>query len=511
MILNLRSLCTVALAQLAILGGVARDIPSTETGGEAQTSLSKNAGGVPAFQRSFEEWKAACARLPANRSLRGGWPPANLLPLRKFQDFEEVVAALTAQWKSGVMAEKERWLGTGPARETFFNTATAYFVKSVTPGSAAMQFQPFVEKEVLPPGSEVFFHADFHGDIRSLLADLSWLNERAYLRGFEVARTNFYLVFLGDYTDRGAYGVEVLYTLFRLKVANPGHVFLLRGNHEDYLLQMQTAQFAQHGFLDEGRAKYGASFDVPKVLRAYDFLPVALYLGCGDSFIQCNHGGLEPGFDPRGLLESSGSVEFQFLGAVSQRRYLDSHPAWFAGAAKSSLDSAARVLRDFRPADPISPSPLGFLWNDFAVVPGEPQFSNNVRRAFIYGQCPAEFFLRAAGGPNKHLEAIFRGHQQSSILNPMMSRLLASKGVFRHWQAADSPRLLEASIGELAQVLEHGDERAVPSASVWTFNVSPDSGYGEGCGYSFDAFGILKLSREFADWRLRVINVPVEP
>src|SRR5437868_8246546 len=131
---------------------------------------------------------------------------------------------------------------------------------------------------MVPEGSEVFFHADLHGDIRSLLVEVAWLNEHGFLRDFSVARTNFYLVFLGDYTDRGAYGVEVLYTLLRLKLANPEKVFLLRGNHEE------ASMHTRYGFFEEGQAKYGAKFEERKVVRAYDFLSVVLYLGSGGNF-----------------------------------------------------------------------------------------------------------------------------------------------------------------------------------------------------------------------------------
>ena len=44
------------------------------------------------------------------------------------------------------------------------------------------------------------------------------------------------MVFLGDYTDRGSYGVEVMYVLMRLKVENPDQVWMARGNHEDILI-----------------------------------------------------------------------------------------------------------------------------------------------------------------------------------------------------------------------------------------------------------------------------------
>jgi hypothetical protein len=92
----------------------------------------------------------------------------------------------------------------------------------------------------------------------------------------------------------------------------------------------------------------------------------------------------------------------------------------------------------------------------------------------------------------------------------MMRRLIACGGVFRHWQANDSSVLLNRPIAELATKLESGEERAVPAGSVWTFNVSPDSVYGEGCNYTFDTFGLLKTAPKFEDWRLRRVNLAVQ-
>jgi hypothetical protein len=456
----------------------------------------------PGIQRSFADWKAACDRLPSNRSLRGRLPRKELLPLQHFSEFEAVVATFFAQCKTGALAQASNWVGKPAAQETFFNTSTAYFLPSAqSPNSPAIPFEPYTQKLSLPEGSEVFFRADLHGDVRSLIADLDWLNQKGYLNGFQIAKPNFHVIFLGDYTDRGSYGIEVLYTLFRLKVANPDRVTLSRGNHEEVSLQ------SRYGFLEEAKRKYGAEFNAAKVERAYDFFPVVVYAGSDKDFIQCNHGGMEPGFLPQELLASTNATAFQFLGVLKEQRFMKEHPDWLADPA--SRQTAARFLRDFRPESPIEPTVIGFMWNDFAVFGNEPDLVLDPRRAFVYGARSSRYLLRTASSEKAQVQAVFRGHQQSPTINPLMRRLIASKGVFRHWQEKDSAARADAPVSELAKILEQDEVRAIPPGSVWTFNVAPDSVYGQGCDYSFDAFGILTIGKTFPDWRLKVVNVPV--
>jgi hypothetical protein len=449
----------------------------------------------PSIGKSYQEWITACKKLPTNRQLRGRYPQKEVLPLKDFSEFDLVLTAFLEASRTGALSRVESWVGEMPQKDGFFDTSRPYFQKS----AGSPKFRPFAQKLNFPVGTQVFFHGDFHGDVQSFITALEWLNEQKHLDGFRIIRDDFHMVFLGDYTDRGLFGVEVLYTLMQLKLTNPDRVHMARGNHEDISL------LARYGFLHEGRSKYGPAFDIVKIARAYDFLPVVIYVEGGTNAIQCNHGGMEPGFDPRPLLAAEGPLRFQLLGQLNQKDFLARHPEW-PGGDKTGRDLANRAFQNHLPEDPIAPTVLGFMWNDFTLQSHDPQFSVDPDRAFIFGQNATHSILQNASTTNRTLHAVFRAHQHSGILNPMMRRLVASSGLFRHWQTNDSPALLNVSPQTLTSRLEQGADRPIPSGSVWTFNVAPDSVYGEGCGYTFDTFGLLTIGATFEDWRIKVVN-----
>lgn len=80
----------------------------------------------------------------------------------------------------------------------------------------------------LPDHGEATIIGDIHGDLSSLK---HMLYESAFI---EKALTgeDAYLIFLGDYGDRGIYSPEVYYIVLTLKEFFPDKVILLQGNHE---------------------------------------------------------------------------------------------------------------------------------------------------------------------------------------------------------------------------------------------------------------------------------------
>nr|XP_027200358.1 serine/threonine-protein phosphatase 5-like [Dermatophagoides pteronyssinus] len=92
-------------------------------------------------------------------------------------------------------------------------------------------------------------------------------------------------LFLGDYVDRGQFGIEVLAVLMALKIKYPDCVWLLRGNHES---RQMTTFF---NFRDECVKKYDAEV-YNLFMEAFDCLPLCARV---NRRLFTVHGGLSPG------------------------------------------------------------------------------------------------------------------------------------------------------------------------------------------------------------------------
>ena len=80
----------------------------------------------------------------------------------------------------------------------------------------------------MKPLGEALVIGDLHGDLESLV---QIMQQSEILQKMEKSRPVF-LIFLGDYGDRGEFSAEVYYTVLTLKLQHPTQVVLMRGNHE---------------------------------------------------------------------------------------------------------------------------------------------------------------------------------------------------------------------------------------------------------------------------------------
>jgi hypothetical protein len=289
-------------------------------------------------------------------------------------------------------------------------------------------FKPFVQKLVLPEGSKVAMWGDLHASVHSLLRSLTKLKGQNYIDdSFKVIKPEFHMFFLGDYVDRGKYGVEVIYTLLRLKLANPNQVFLVRGNHEDLEI------CSTNGFGKELEQKFGYKASNNAVYDIYDTMPLAIFLGRPDSFeyIQCCHGGIEPGFDPQLLLASSGDHKYAWIGQLNRKDWIEKLPE---DIKKSVKDAFLLGKENFIPECPMSQKGLiGFMWNDFIVDHGQAVVSpERYGQVWAFGKKLTHEYNYSTWLKNSlyKIIIIIRAHQH---YGQMFTKLVEKKGMHRLW------------------------------------------------------------------------------
>ena len=449
---------------------------------------------------TFWHWKKVCDRLP-----KYDGPEVRFTALQKETMLERIHEFLkNSREPNSFLTKEEHWFNKVRPSIEFFDP----FKKDL--------FLPYVQKLIVPSNAVISFHGDLHGDIHSLNAYLAWLIEKGYLNDkLEIQNDAFYMVFLGDYTDRGWYGAEVIYTILNLKVINPEKVVLVRGNHEDGYMN------TSFGFEGELRTKfYHAYCDeedfqdfTDRLYRIYNYMPVALYLGCQDkqgiiNFLQCCHGGMEIGFDPKPLLSSDAKTSFQLLGKLERFDQIRNLRASTNDIFTEDFINAFRhnnpELQNFVPSSPTGflekkPS-IGFMWYDF-IVKGTPSITYNPQRGWSCGKGVTQAILQLHSTDKVKVRGVFRAHQHSlDPKEPMMRRILGrdkkmpveDQGVGKLWIDENSKQ----TPGQLWDGI------------VCTFCVSPCTPYGqkEYNDFSYDAFGLLQMAESFQDWKLQVIR-----
>lgn len=424
-------------------------------------------------------WSQACRKLPAFIHMGPSYDHT-ALDWQTFNATLHEFMQINSEWYSNQSA---LWLSNAPHTDDEFYDVNAQIYK------------PFVQKLIVNPHSTIALRGDLHGDIHSLLAYINFLQKEGYMNGFSITKKDFYLVFLGDYVDRGNYGAEVLYTLMRLKIENPDHIMLVRGNHED------LSVCSRYGFYQECAAKSAdaSSESFLRITRLYDFLPVALYLGCGTSshidYLQCCHGGMEVGYNPKALLQTKTPLAFDWITSLAKKSEFN---ALTCGDANTrQLLTRSCNLQDITPAIFLAQKnygDIGFMWSDFHITDDGTILAPSPRGAgLIYGKQATHALLQRASSSSHTLQGVLRAHQHTASMDDMMANILDPENLTNH-----------KGVGKLWK------DASCIYKDIWngivcTFLVAPDSNYScEGSLFDFDAFALLKTASTFDAWRMKV-------
>jgi len=134
----------------------------------------------------------------------------------------------------------------------------------------------------LPPEGIAIIVGDLHGDLESLV---SILKESRFIK--RVNKEKIFIVFLGDYGDRGENSIEVYYIILTLKSVYRENVILLRGNHEG----PKDLGVSPHDLPYFLRKRYGEKWEriYVNLRELFDFLPYSIIVK--DKYLML-HGGL---------------------------------------------------------------------------------------------------------------------------------------------------------------------------------------------------------------------------
>lgn len=390
------------------------------------------------------------------------------------------------------MRNETRWLNGQRAQSLLTTPENSGSIDNFTDRFSSSARETLVQSLIVPANSELFVLGDLHGSMHSLVRTLQQLKNDGYINdNLTITKDNFYIILLGDFTDRGIYATEVIYLALSLLIQNPEKVIILRGNHDDKEMQQKDV-----GFLKELERKYSEG-EIANISNAiwqlYSRLPVALYLGAGTAdltnFVQFSHGGIEPGFDPRPLFTFANhqpGLYYQAINCTDKIKRAE-------GIERSAMPQLGSGQED---------TPCGFTLTDFAPPLLGRAGGTKVTslRGYSFTTQDAIAWMEKLKDEVNHnyWNTIIRGHQH----NPMLLAR-SERGTFAGCHVHDAEGMKRCT----TIPLDVSGEKTIPlnSYAIYTLVSAPAI---PGPNFAFDSFAFVKTAPQFTDWSIRLAEYP---
>lgn len=255
----------------------------------------------------------------------------------------------------------------------------------------------------------IYMRADLHGDLKSLIENLRTLQSEGLLDENYRCKKGVHLVFLGDYCDRGVYGLQILELLMRLREENPNQVHLIRGNHEDLLTNKC------YGKNDEKLMTLLSKKKGENALqRFYETMSLTTYFSVDNDngpreYIQCTHGLFELSMDPAPLLDNKNTGDYL---PVPKKRELSERVKNLQNSDNEELKNAAdrisELSNNYSPFLPYDDDCTMYNWGD--VTQDNSTINSLVARQFKLNASDILSYFKISS-PTHKVKMLFRGHQ----------------------------------------------------------------------------------------------------
>ena len=463
-------------AVAALQGSGTTELPSFE-------SIAQKSAKIPTFRELHKKNKVAVG--PQAHGILKNKAYYKQLAFLSLSEFEAIIDRYF-EVMTNLLGKKDQWLHKNVPFKALLDVNDDTFV-------------PYAEKLTLPAGALCLCKGDLHGAGHSLVAFFKDMAVQGYTDKKDPLsiKNDAHFAFLGDYVDRGLWGVECIALLMLFKIKNPHNVHLVRGNHEDPWV-------CDHfGFGDEFENKFAQSLQkdrdrvYAKLTKFYTFLPLVLYVGSGTPdhkhFFQCCHAGVEIGYNPKTFLNIS-DHHYDYIDTFKRETNCTCLPKCLVDYQDSSLPLSS-FCKDFKAVSPSSPDLIGFCWSDFVIDP-KASCRYQMGRGMAFNKTMTEAVLEAASSERATLSGIIRAHQHSPHnYDPLMQAMLKHKGAAVLWKQQKAP-LTKLSAGSVITLLLSCD-------SLFGTPYAVDSNF---AGFNFDTCLVIKTAEKLDNWEATVLN-----